>query len=223
VTRIVEDSWRKDPRAGVLVIVFGVAIVSFVLLVVAAMLFPSFAALDETASSAFASIDSDFLDSASRAFTRLGDIEIMMLLTALASVALWYTGRRPESILLAATVALGTGLGSLFKDIFERARPDFEYVRIPIPDTYSFPSGHALASFLLFSTIAFIVVLEAERFATRVWVTTALLTLGVFVGLSRVYLGVHYFGDVIASWMLGSAWMTVTVASYFWLTRQQAE
>ncbi len=204
-------------------IIFGVGIVGFLGMVVSAMIYPAFVAFDKSISASISSIDSPVLDTVFKAFTRLGDLEIVLALTLGFFAFLWFSGRRPEGVLLIATVALGTALGSFFKDVFERARPDLEHVRIPIPDTYSFPSGHALASFLLFSTLAFIVVLEAKSLSTRVAVIAVGLFLGVGVAFSRVYLGVHYVGDVIASWMLGAAWMTVTTASYFWFTRQQSE
>ena len=213
------DLWRRDIRPGILVVVFAVGTVGFALLVIAGFTVPAFVAIDEVFSEALRALEGPVLDQMALALTRMADLEVMLALTIVATVGLWVTKRRPEAVLLLATVALGTALGSLFKEIFHRARPGLEYARIPLPDSYSFPSGHALASFLFFATIAFIVALEAKSLTTRVWVAVICFVLAVGVAISRVYLGVHWFGDVLASWLLGAAWMSVTVAAYFWFTQ----
>jgi len=216
------DLWRRDTRPGILVIVFAVGIVGFVLLVLAGFTVPAFVAIDEMLSETLRALEGPVLDQVVLVLTQVADLEVMLVLTVGATIGLWATKRRPEAILLLATVALGTALGSLFKEIFQRARPGLEYARIPLPDSYSFPSGHALASFLFFGTITFIVMLEAKSLATRIWVAAVCFTMAAGVAISRVYLGLHWFGDILASWLLGAAWMSVTVAAYFWFTQAQA-
>lgn len=215
------DLWRRDTTPGALVIVFGIGVTGFLLLALASIAVPGFVSFDEAFSGFVRSPDSSALDSVALWLTRIADLEVILSLTLGVALGLFMTKRRAEAALFLATVGLGTALGSLFKEVFQRLRPGLELARIPLPDSYSFPSGHALASFLFFGVLAFIVLLEAERLSTRAWVMVACGAMAIGIAFSRVYLGVHWFGDILASWMLGAAWMSVTVASYFWFTRRQ--
>jgi undecaprenyl-diphosphatase len=215
------DLWRRDPRPGVLVIVFGVAVAVFALLVIGLIAMPLFVSVDETVSEAFRSVGGSLTETLARGATLLGNGIPMVVLTTGTVLVLWFTGRRAEAGLLLVTVAGGWLLGELFKEVFQRARPGLEFARIPLPESYSFPSGHALAAVEYFGTLAFIVILEAKSVTTRVWVTALCAIAILVVSFSRVYLGVHWFGDILASWFLGAAWMAVTISAYFWFTRER--
>lgn len=213
--------WRRDPRPGVLVIVFGVAAAVFVLLVIGLITMPLFVSIDEVVSEAFRSLGGSFVDTLARTVTWFANPIPMVVLTIGTGVGLWFTGRRAESVLLVVTVAGGWLLGEAFKEVFHRARPGLEFARIPLPASYSFPSGHATAAMEYFGTMWFIVMLEAKRISTRVWVSVLCAVAILAISFSRVYLGVHWFGDILASWFLGAAWMTVTISGYFWFTRER--
>jgi undecaprenyl-diphosphatase len=215
------DLWRRDPRPGVLVIVFGVAAAVFALLVIGLIAMPLFVFVDEIVSEAFRSLGGSLTETLARGATLLGNGIPMVVLTTGTVLVLWFTGRRAEAGLLLVTVAGGWLLGELFKEVFQRARPGLEFARIPLPESYSFPSGHALAAVEYFGTLAFIVILEAKSVTTRVWVTVLCAIAILVVSFSRVYLGVHWFGDILASWFLGVAWMALTISAYFWLTREK--
>lgn len=212
------ELWRRDPRAGALVIVFGIAIALFILLVAGLILMPLFVSVDETVSEGLRSLSSPALDTFFKAATWIADPLTMIVLTGGTGIALWATGRRTEAVLVVVTVAGGWLLGELFKEIFQRARPGLALARIPLPESYSFPSGHALAAIEYFGILSFIVILEAKRVSTRVWVSGLCIVAVLAISFSRVYLGVHWFGDILASWMLGAAWMVVTISTYFWFT-----
>ena len=215
------DLWRRDPRPGALVIVGGVAVGLLVILVAAILVMPAFTSLDARVSEWVRGIGTETLEPIFRDATRLADPVPMIILTVGAGALLWALGKRPEAVLLVVTVGVGWLLGEFLKEVVERSRPGLEFARIPLPDSYSFPSGHALAAFLFFATIAFIVMLEARTVTTRVLVAILCFVAAAAVSISRVYLGVHWFGDILASWVLGAAWMTVTVSAYFWFTREE--
>ncbi len=105
------------------------------------------------------------------------------------------------------TAFLGSQLvASLLKQGFDRPRPDAGST-VPLPDSFSFPSGHATAGAASLGAVA---VLLAERLPSRrarVWLWVVTIALGVAVGLSRIALGVHYLTDVLAGWCLGLAWL----------------
>lgn len=210
--------WRRDPRPGALVIVFGVAAVAFFALVAALLLYRPFLAVDERFSAAVRGIDAPLVETVLSAGTHLGDFWVATALTLVTCGVLWWRQRRAEALLLLVTVGVGALLGNLVREVVERARPGLELARIPLPETYSLPSGHALATFLFFGIVAFVGLMEARRLPGRVVILALCIAAAGLVALSRVYLGVHYLGDVIASWILGSAWLTFMVGVYFALT-----
>jgi undecaprenyl-diphosphatase len=115
----------------------------------------------------------------------------------------------------AAVWLLVTLLGALILDVtlklaFHRARPNPFFG--PIPDTYSFPSGHSLFSFCFYGVLAGLLADRARSVSLRVviWAIAALLVLA--IGVSRIYLGVHYPSDVLAGYLVGTIWTAGMVA-----------
>jgi undecaprenyl-diphosphatase len=206
-----QERWQRDPRTGLLVIVAGVGIVGFVALAAAILLAPAFVRFDMAASEAIRGLQLPGLEPLARVATRVGDFWPMMLLTALSAGWLWLRGRRTSAVTLALAVLLGTGVGAVLKLVFARVRPALEFARIPLPETYSFPSGHALSSLLFFGSVAFLVLLH-EKGLRRAAVSVALCVLAALsIAFARVYLGVHYLGDVVGSWLLGAGLLALVV------------
>lgn len=115
--------------------------------------------------------------------------------------------RRLREGLFAGVAIIGSALLNLAtKQVFARARPSL-WESIAPESTYSFPSGHAMGSM----TLAAVLVLLAWRTRWRGWVALPALGFVAMVGLSRVYLGVHYPSDILAGWAAALAW---TVAAY---------
>lgn len=116
-----------------------------------------------------------------------------------------------------AAVALGgSGLLNLAaKHVFERARPAL-WESVAPEATYSFPSGHAMGS----ATLACVLILLAWRTRWRWPVLVAMTGFTLAVGLSRVYLGVHYPSDILAGWAAASAWaVAVFLVVFRWYRR----
>lgn len=210
------DSWRRDTRPGVLVILSGLAIVCFAALWAMLAFLPRLVAFDRAVSSVIRSFASPMADTIAVAFTTFGGFTIMSVLTV--AVCAWFLWRRmrAEAILFGSTMVFGPLVGEIIKPIAGRLRPALEYARVPQPTSFSFPSGHALAAFLFFGTVVFLVltVEEGLRLRDKVLISAVCVAIIVAVSLSRVYLGVHYFGDVFGGWLLGSAIMTLTTGVY---------
>lgn len=210
------ESWRRDTRPGALVMLSGLAIVGFAALWAMLAFLPWLVAFDKAVSSAIRSLASPMTDTIAVAFTTFGGTTIMSALTL--AVCAWFLWRRmrPEALLLFATTTFGMLLGEAIKPIAGRLRPALEYARIPQPTTYSFPSGHALGSFLFFGTVVFLVltVQRGLRLRDKFLMSAVCTAFIVAVSLSRVYLGVHYLGDILGGWLLGSAIMTLTTGVY---------
>src|ERR1035438_1105653 len=79
----------------------------------------------------------------------------------------------------------------------------------PLPSTYSFPSGHAFVSFCFFLCLAEILIRDEWPVAGKVAMWSAALACTLTIGLSRVYLGVHYPTDVLAGYAAGIVWTTL--------------
>lgn len=135
--------------------------------------------------------------------------EPWVLLTGLLALALWLvvTGRRSLSaLLLPALGLLGWGLGTLVKLVVARPRPDEALYDAA---GYSYPSGHATGSTLAAALLVVLLWPLLGRAARGVLVLLAV-TLVVLTCLDRVYLGVHYPGDVMAGTVLGTVLVAVT-------------
>jgi len=211
------ESWRRDPRAGVLVIVTGVALAGFLALVAAILLAPSFVSFDVAVSAAIRDLDIPGLTPIATFFTVMGSFWPMAILTIGTATLLVMRGRRPEAITIVVAVLGATIIGQLLKVLIERARPALEFARIPQLGSYSFPSGHALTSLVFFGSVAFVVLIGEKRLRHSVAVVAACAFAALSIALSRVYLGVHYLGDVIGAWLLGSAWLAfVVLISAYW-------
>lgn len=124
-----------------------------------------------------------------------------LLVLALAAL------RKLREGLFAGIAIIGSALLNLgAKQLFARARPSL-WESIAPESTFSFPSGHAMGSI----TLALVLVLLAWHTRWRWWVAAPMAAFVAMVGLSRVYLGVHYPSDILAGWAAASAW---TVAAY---------
>jgi membrane-associated phospholipid phosphatase len=140
-----------------------------------------------------------------RFVTNLGDWQVVMTATLCLFAYLWY--RRDHTHILVALVAMmGAGiLDASLKLAFHRARPDPFF--IARPSTYSFPSGHALISLCFYGLLAGTLTHDMQSKWQRVLAWSAAVLLVALIGLSRVYLGVHWPSDVIAGYATAVIWM----------------
>ena len=145
-----------------------------------------------------------WLEEAGRDITSLGSFSILGLIVILVLISLLLIKRPWAAAYVTFAVLTGTILSTLFKEIYNRPRPPMlGAMRV---FTTSFPSGHATVSAVVYLTLAALLapLCSDRRIAVLCIVTGIFLTL--LVGVSRVYLGVHYPTDVLAGWSLGAAW-----------------
>ncbi len=127
--------------------------------------------------------------------------------------------RGRDAALFAVAVVGANLLSEAMKLFFHRARPA-PWFGYPLPSTYGFPSGHALVSFCFFLCLAEILIRAEWPLAGKVAMWSAALAFTLTVGLSRVYLGVHYPTDVLAGYAAGIVWTTlIRVAHHIWQGR----
>src|SRR5687767_1683256 len=116
----------------------------------------------------------------------------------------WYRG----VVLVVVTFGGAWLLDFALKHAFGRTRPA-PFFDQPLPASYSFPSGHALFSFVFFGTFAVLLMQRVKSHAARVAIGTAAALLVALIGVSRIYLGVHYPSDVIAGYLTALTWVSV--------------
>jgi undecaprenyl-diphosphatase len=131
-----------------------------------------------------------------------GSPPLMFTLCAVTLGVLLYLRRRGDALFFFFSIGGAALLNVVAKAFFGRARPELWTSIDPRAD-YSFPSGHAMGTMAVFAALAFIA--WGARGSRVFAVTCALLVL--MVGLSRVYIGVHYPSDVFCGWLASFAWV----------------
>ena len=154
--------------------------------------------------------------------TALGSIETIVLLGVV--VAAFFAWRRRWLFLGSwlAAVAGSAVLNHLLKGLFERPRPYFEHPLL-IETSYSFPSGHAMESFVVYGMLAYFVILTLRSWESRVAVVFGAALLVVLIGFSRMYLGVHYLSDVLAGYAAGGVWLSALITGVETIRRGKNE
>jgi undecaprenyl-diphosphatase len=156
-----------------------------------------------------------WLPGAMRDLTALGSAPVLVLFV-LAVVGALFVRRQYHALafLLAATLG-GRLLNFFLKAYFARPRPD-PLLHLTEVRSMSFPSGHAMDSAIIYLTMAALLARFVQPLALKLYFLGLAAVLTFLIGVSRVYLGVHYPSDVLAGWVAGLAWATLcwTVASY---------
>jgi undecaprenyl-diphosphatase len=144
--------------------------------------------------------------------SRLGG-PVTMSVLAVAGVVLLV--RRHEWIVLAGWVAAfagGTILDQWLKLVIQRPRPGYAAALLTHP-TWSFPSGHAMGALVCYGMLAYVLLIlwnPSRRLQIAIVAATALLI--VLIGVSRLYLGVHYFSDVVGGYAAGTLWLSACIS-----------
>jgi undecaprenyl-diphosphatase len=143
-----------------------------------------------------------------RGISFLGSTYFLLALTILVVVCFLLRHWRREAILFGITMAGAGLLDVTLKHAFHRTRP-VPFFNVVAPSSYSFPSGHALASFCFYGALAAILStrLRSRRIRIGLWTGSAAIVL--LIGLSRIYLGVHYTTDVLAGFAAALIWIVV--------------
>jgi len=154
--------------------------------------------------------------------TALGSIETIVLLGVVVAVFLAWRRRWVFLGSWFAAVAGSAVLNQLLKGLFARPRPHFEHPLL-VETSYSFPSGHAMESFVVYGMLAYFAVLALRSWESRVAVIFGAALLVVLIGFSRMYLGVHYFSDVLAGYAAGGVWLSALITGAETIRRSKKE
>lgn len=140
------------------------------------------------------------------AVTLLGSTVVLLALSVSVLLVFLWVREQHAAVLFALTMAGAFVLNGVLKLSFHRTRP-VPYFDLIAPTSYSFPSGHALYSFCFYGTLAALVTARINRRVAQlaIWMMAVLLI--ILIGISRVYLGVHYPSDVLAGYAAALLWV----------------
>jgi membrane-associated phospholipid phosphatase len=154
------------------------------------------------------------------AVTYLHGVGGIAVLSVLLGLVLWQRHARYWLLTLAIAVAGGAVLNVAMKYTFHRARPSFDDPLLTLL-TYSFPSGHTAGSTAFYGVLASYLYAQVHGWTARIGIILAALCMVLLVGASRMYLGVHYFSDVLGAMAEGAAWLALTITAVSTLRRHR--
>ncbi len=138
------------------------------------------------------------------ALTYLGNWQFILASSLFLTGCFLYFKDRPKAHLLIGAVFSSSIIYSLFKIIFHRVRPDVAFALVE-GNGYSLPSGHAAMAVVFYGIVCYFLIKTFRKVWQKVLIIALTLTIIILISFSRIYLGVHWISDVLASWLIGSA------------------
>lgn len=151
--------------------------------------------------------------------TSLGNLPVLAVVGLGVAVALIL--RRQWFLLTGWLVTLAGGglLNWILKVIFQRSRPELANPFVH-EQGWSFPSGHAMLSLVTYGMLAYLLVIGLNRYLEKVVIVVVVLMV-LLIGFSRLYLGAHYFSDVVAGYAAGTVWLAACISGVEVARRRQ--
>ena len=143
--------------------------------------------------------------------TDMGSKFMLGLLLVISMIWLFVKRKDVWGIRLYFIIVAGGGLlNLLLKNFFERERPNVN--RIIEADGFSFPSGHSMGSMTYYGFFVYLVLRSKRKPLSKLGLGILLCLVILFIGISRIYLGVHYPSDVLAGFVAGSVWLVICIS-----------
>jgi undecaprenyl-diphosphatase len=165
--------------------------------------------------------DPNWLQSGVRDITSLGGYTVLALVAVVSGGYFILKQKKAPAIHLFAVLAVGILVCNFLKVLFSRPRPDIEHMVFVA--SYSFPSGHAMLSTSVYLTLAILLVHMETRRHIKIFLLSVAVLMTLLVGLSRIYLGVHYLTDVLAGWLAGTVWTLICLLIAQYLQRNRSK
>jgi membrane-associated phospholipid phosphatase len=160
-------------------------------------------------------IRSPWLNDAATAYTDVAGVVVMPIIAVVTMLFLAIRRRSWTPVILVVAAGGGSLLLTIAgKEIIGRARPDLADAVPPYETSPSFPSGHTLNAVAIAGILAYLLLLRQHRRVTRVLSIAVAVVFAVTIGISRVYLGHHWFTDVLAAFFLSGAWLALVITAH---------
>jgi undecaprenyl-diphosphatase len=166
-------------------------------------------------------IDRPWVEAMFRDLTSLGSPVVLALITIAVVGYLWLERKRGTALFLVLAVVGGAMLETLLKLGFARPRPELVSHLVDVT-SFSFPSGHATMATITYLTLGVLLARVQERRRMKLYLLAVAILVALIVGISRVYLGVHWPTDVLAGWCIGAAWALACWLVATWLQQRGA-
>jgi undecaprenyl-diphosphatase len=161
-----------------------------------------------------------WLEEFGRDITALGGVGVLLMLTLAVAGYLRLVDKRRVAVFLVIAVSSGVLISTLFKSAFDRPRPDLVSHQTHVY-TASFPSGHSMQSAVTYFTLGALLARVHRQRRVKIYVLSVAAFLTFAVGLSRVYMGVHWPTDVLAGWAAGATWAIICWLIALWLQQNR--
>ena len=160
-----------------------------------------------------------WLEEAMRDLTALGSVVVLTLITLATAVYLALANKRRAALFLLIAIGGGIVIGFAVKAGFERPRPDLVAHAAKV-FTASFPSGHSMMAAVTYLTLGTLLARVQPSRRLKLYLIGLAVLVSLLVGISRVYLGVHWPSDVLGGWALGASWAMLCWAAVLRLQRR---
>jgi undecaprenyl-diphosphatase len=157
-----------------------------------------------------------WVEEMARDITALGSYALLGIVVCAVVIYLLMAHQRAAASWILAAVLGGVLLSNVLKLVYERPRPDIVPHAARVFTT-SFPSGHATLSAITYLTLGTLLASLHRSLRFKVYFLSLAILLTIAVGISRIYLGVHYPTDVLAGWCVGAAWGAFCWTIFNWL------
>lgn len=157
------------------------------------------------------------LDAVMLTITQLGDPSVVVIIVTVTLGMLWLQNHRSEAKIFAIACLGAVILNSGMKLFFAKPRPHL-FPSLISETSFSFPSGHALGSLVMYGFLAYLLSSHFPKFSQFIY-ALAVVTIAA-IGLSRIYIGVHWPTDIIAGYGVGYIWLILCITMLKLQTRQ---
>jgi membrane-associated phospholipid phosphatase len=202
-------------------IAFSTAACVFLVIALAIDLSAAVTALDANVETWLHVRATPLVSNAMAAVSFLGAPTTLTVVAVAGSLLLLYRRRRGEAATLSTVVLGGNFLNFCLKHLIQRGRPVFDDPIFSLP-TYSFPSGHAMASTVFYGLLAIYASVNARQRHTVYVAIAAAVFMVALVSFSRIYLGLHYLSDVIGGIAEAIAWLALSCTVLHYIRRGEA-
>lgn len=175
---------------------------------------------DQSIINAVQGMENEGLTRIMKGFTFLGSSLVATLLSVIAFLFLWLVLRHRKELLMFLLSVGGSEIWNIIiKNWMQRQRPNTH--RLIEISGFSFPSGHSMAAFALYGTLTYLLWRHIPSLAGRIAMIVIGVALTLLIGISRIYLGVHYPSDVFGGYLASATWLMLSIYIFekYWKPR----